>query len=239
MNWFIPREHGAWAMLIVPYLLGMLASNPLWLHLPFFIGVVAFYFASSPFLTMIRKPNLKKEIIPSLIIYLSIGSLFTFPILFIIPEIIIIGVLIIPFFLINVIFAKLKKERLFVNDFCAIIALSFLVVISYYIGNRIIDLRALILMVINVLFFTASVFHVKTLIREKGNQIFLWKSNLFHGFTVVSFLVLAMPVISVVFFVSSLKAWFMPKNKRYKPVQIGLIEIANSVIFLVIVGIFF
>ncbi|UTW69065.1 YwiC-like family protein [Anaerobacillus sp. HL2] len=110
MNWFVPREHGAWAMPVVPYLVGMLASNITWLHLPFFIGVMAFYFASRPFLTSVRKPKLRKVAMPAFTIYMCIGSLFTLPILYLIPEIIFIGLLIIPFFIVNIIFAKLKKE---------------------------------------------------------------------------------------------------------------------------------
>lgn len=239
MNWFVPREHGAWAMLVVPYLLGMLASNLNWLHLPFFIGIIVFYFASGPFLTIVRKPKLLKAAIPSLIIYLSIGSILTFPILYLVPEIIFIGLFIIPFFVINVIFAKLKKERLFINDLSAIIALSFLVLISYYIGNNVIDAKALIIMGINIIFFTGSVFHVKSLVREKGNRVFLMQSNVFHIGTVVGFLLIAMPIVSLIFFINTLKNWLMLKCQNYKPIQIGLIEIASSILFVIVIGISF
>ncbi len=239
MKWFIPREHGAWAMLIVPYLIGMFASEVTWLHLIFFIGILAFYFASAPLLTVVRQPKLKKIAVPSFFIYVTIGAIFTFPVLYLHPEIILISLFIIPFFLLNIVFAKLKKERLFFNDLCAIIALSFLVVISYYIGTGTIEAITFILMAINIIFFTASVFHVKTLIRENGNKKFLWKSNVFHGFTVIIFIIVGMPLISLLFLISSIKSWMMQKQKKYKPIQIGLIEIANSVIFVIGVGIFF
>jgi hypothetical protein len=239
MNWFIPREHGAWAMLIVPYLLGMLATNVTWLHFIFFIGVLGFYFASGPLLAYIRKPNLKKEVIPAFCVYISVGLLFTIPILYLVPKIIIIGLFIIPFFLLNVLFAKLKKERLFVNDLIAITALSFLVIIAYFIGSDIVDEKAVMLMFINIIFFAASVFHVKTLIRERGNIKFLWKSHFFHGGTVILFIFLGLPMMAVAFLVGALKAWLMPKAKRYKPIQIGLIEIANSIIFVVLIGMYY
>ncbi|OIJ10157.1 hypothetical protein BKP35_13665 [Anaerobacillus arseniciselenatis] len=239
MKWFIPREHGAWAMLIVPYLIGMLATEVTLVHWFFFIGVLAFYFASAPLLTFVRQPKLLKTAVPSLFVYVLIGTIFTFPVLYLIPEIILISLFILPFFILNIVFAKLKKERLFINDLCAIIALSFLVVISYYIGSGTIEAITFILMTINIMFFTASVFHVKTLIRENGNKKFLMNSNVFHGFTVLIFVLLGMPMIALIFLISSLKAWMMPKQKRYKPVQIGLIEIANSVIFVVGIGIIF
>ncbi|WNF35764.1 YwiC-like family protein [Bacillaceae bacterium IKA-2] len=238
MKWFIPREHGAWAMLIVPYLLGMFTSNVTWLHFVFFTGVMAFYVSSGPLFAIIRQPKLKREALPPFFICLSIGLIFTIPILYLMPNIIYIGLLIIPFFTLNIIFAKLKKERLFINDLVAIIALSFLVLAAYFIGSGVIDLKALVLMLINVIFFTASVFHVKTLIREFGNKSFAFSSNVFHGVIVAAFFIFSMPIVALVFLISTLKSWFVPK-KRYKPIQIGLVEIANSVIFVAIIGIFY
>ncbi|MCT8140419.1 YwiC-like family protein [Anaerobacillus sp. CMMVII] len=238
MKWFIPREHGAWAMLIVPYLVGMFASKVTLSHLIFFVGVLAFYFASGPFLAYIRKPTLKKQVVPAFIIYIAIGLLFTLPILYMLPNIILIGIFIIPFFLLNIVFAKMKKERLFVNDLSAITALSFLVLIAYYIGNGTVEGKALILMLVTIIFFTASVFHVKTLIRERDNMEFLWKSHFFHGIMIPFIILLGLPMVAIAFFISTLKAWFMPKTRRYKPIQIGLIEIANSIIFVVLIGMF-
>lgn len=238
MKWFIPREHGAWAMLIVPFSLGTITSNVTWLHLVFFTGVLAFYVSSGPLFTMVRQPKLKREALPSFLICVSIGLFFTIPVLYLIPEIIYIGLLIIPFFTLNIIFAKLKKERLFINDLVAIIALSFLVIIAYFIGFGVIDSKALVLMLINIIFFTASVFHVKTLIREFGNKSFAFRSDVFHGFVVVGFFIFSMPIVALVFLVSTLKSWFVPK-KRYKPIQIGLVEIANSVIFVLFLGMFY
>lgn len=238
MKWFIPREHGAWAMLIVPFLLGMFTSNVTWLHLVFFIGVLAFYIASGSFFTMVRQSKLKRQALPPFLICVSIGLIFTIPVLYIIPYIIYIGLLIIPFFTLNIVFAKLKKERLFINDIVAIIALSFLVLIAYFIGSGVIDTKALVLMLINIIFFTASVFHVKTLIREFGNKSFALQSDAFHGIIVLGFFIFSMPIVALVFLVSTLKSWFVPK-KRYKPIQIGLVEIANSVIFVGLLSIFY
>lgn len=238
MNWFIPREHGAWAMLIVPFVIGMFASEISVYHFIFFIGVLAFYFASGPFLAYIRKPSLKKAVLPALFIYITVGCLFSLPVLYKYPTVILIGLFIVPFFALNIYFAKQKKERLFVNDLLAIIALSFLVLISYYIGNGLVDERALLLMVINILFFTASVFHVKTLIRERGNRAFLWISHLFHLFTIVIFIPFQLMMVAVAFLIGGIKTFVMPK-KQYKPLKIGIIEIINSVLFVIIIGYFY
>lgn len=239
MKWFIPREHGAWAMLIVPYIIGMFASKATVSHLLFFIGVLAFYFSSGPLLAWIRQPKLRKEASPAFFIYITIGLVFTIPFLFLMPKLILIGIGVVPFFLLNLLFAKLKKERLFINDLFAIVALSFLVLIAYFIGNGEINNRSLLLQFINIIFFTASVFHVKTLIREKGNILFLKVSNVYHAFTIGLFAFIGLPMIALIFLFTSVKAWFMPKTRRYKPLQIGLIEIANSLLFVIVIGWFY
>jgi hypothetical protein len=33
-KWIVPKQHGAWAMLIVPFLLGAYAGGFTWLHVP-------------------------------------------------------------------------------------------------------------------------------------------------------------------------------------------------------------
>ncbi|UTW69066.1 hypothetical protein KHA80_18130 [Anaerobacillus sp. HL2] len=111
--------------------------------------------------------------------------------------------------------------------------------ISYYIGSNVIETKTLIVMAINVIFFTASVFHVKSLIREHGNRVFLLQSIVFHFGTVVGFLVIAMPAIALIFFINSLKNWLMLKRQNYKPMHIGLIEIASSILFVIVIGISF
>ena len=46
---WIPNQHGAWAMLATPLLVGILASRPTWAHLPltafWFLGYFAFFAA--------------------------------------------------------------------------------------------------------------------------------------------------------------------------------------------------
>ncbi|WP_217226626.1 YwiC-like family protein [Desertibacillus haloalkaliphilus] len=235
MKWFIPREHGAWAMLVVPYLIGTVVSGPTWNHLVFFIGVLSFYFASSAILSYIRKPSLGKQVLPSLLVYTLIGCLFVVSYLIQQPTLIVLGLLIIPLFVINLIFAKQKKERLFINDAVAIASFSFLVLISYDLGTGQLDTHAYILMFVNYLFFIASVFHVKTFIRERGNKRFTLVSYGYHGGIVLIPLVIGYPLIALAFLTSACKTWVMPKKAKPKPAILGIIEMANSLAFVLII----
>ncbi|WP_078428323.1 YwiC-like family protein [Alkalihalobacterium alkalinitrilicum] len=238
MNWFIPREHGAWAMLIVPYLLGILFSTTNWTHLFFFIGILSFYFATGPILAYIRQPRLGKSVLPAIGLYTIIGSLFFIPIIIQLPFLMVLFLFISPFFAVNLWFAKQKKERLFINDVIAIFGFSFLVLIAFYIGNREIPIQAYMLMLVNLCFFIGSVFHIKTFIRERGNQHFHKLSNIYHSSLIIIPLLFGLPFIALALAVSSLKTWIMPRNKKIKPMTLGLIEMGNSVAFIVLLVVF-
>ncbi|WP_209125234.1 YwiC-like family protein [Alkalihalobacillus sp. BA299] len=231
MKLFIPREHGAWAMLIIPYVLGALFSSTNWIHLFFFIGILSFYFATGPVLAYVRQPKLGKAVVPALWIYILTGCLFTIPVLTQLPFIAVILLGISPFFIMNLWFAKQKKERMFLNDVIAIFGLSFLVLIAFYIGHREIPTQAYLIMFLNFCFFIGSVFHIKTFIREHGNKQFQKLSNIYHSGLVIIPLLLGLPWIALALAVSSLKTWLMPRNKKVKPVTLGLIEMGNSVAF--------
>ena len=45
MKLFLPKQHGAWAMLIIPFWLGIAATNMIWQHIPFFFRLVAALFS--------------------------------------------------------------------------------------------------------------------------------------------------------------------------------------------------
>lgn len=234
MKWFVPREHGAWAMLIVPYLLGVLFSKPNFDHLLLFLGILSCYFATGPILSFFRRPIFGKEILPALFIYVSVGLLFIIPYLIKFPFLLVLFSMIIPFLLVNLAFTKMKKERLFINDFFAIFGLSLFVLIAFYVGKGELNFLAYSLMAINIFYFVGSVFHVKTFLRERGNVIFARVSNIYHGLLLIVPVIIGFPYVALAFIFSTLKTWFIPKRIRLKPITIGIIEMVNSVAFVLL-----
>ncbi|WP_078595289.1 YwiC-like family protein [Evansella clarkii] len=234
MKWYIPREHGAWAMLIVPYWIGAAISGLHWAHFVFFAGLFAAYFAQAPLLTYIRNPK-HKDVWPSFFIYISAGLLLTVPFIINNPALLLIGLAILPLFLLNIYFARTKRERLFINDLIAIIALSSLLLMAYRLTEPALQLEAFFYLFVTVLFFTASVFHVKSLIREKKNQAFHKKSLIYHSLVVAVPLLMQLFFVSAAFLVSLLKTLFVPKKYLRRPMQIGIVEIVNSALFFIII----
>ncbi|WP_280769279.1 YwiC-like family protein [Salipaludibacillus daqingensis] len=234
MKWYIPREHGAWAMVIVPYWLGAGMTGVTFNHIIFFIGLFSLYFAQAPLLTYLRQPK-HQDVWPSFFIYVTFGSFFLVPNFIVDLSLFYIALIIFPFFFINLVFAKLKKERLFLNDLSAIIALSAFLLFSYQIGNNTLLLEAFYYMFVVVAFFVGSVFHVKSLLREKGNITFRRISVLYHIGMVVIMFVFVSTGAGVAFLISLVKTVAMPKKYLKKPIQIGIVEIINSSFFIIAV----
>lgn len=235
MKWFVPREHGAWAMLVVPYLLGVIGSTfSIW-HILFFVGLFGLYCATSPLLSYIRRPKLGRQVLPPLVIYSLGGAAFILPAVIAFPFLMILLLVAAPFLGVNLIFAKQKKERLFINDFISIIGFSTLVFHAFYIGDQTITSAAWFLFALSIIFFTASVFHVKGLIRERKNRSFHIKNYFFHCLIVAVPFVSGYAAVSVLFLPSLLRTVLIPRKILVKPMQIGIVEIVNSIVFVVLI----
>lgn len=60
MKLVIPKQHGAWAMLVIPFLLSVILGKPTIYHIPLFLAWFFIYLATYPFLTYIKQRR-KKE----------------------------------------------------------------------------------------------------------------------------------------------------------------------------------
>ncbi|MEF2965780.1 YwiC-like family protein [Paenibacillus sp. M1] len=176
---YIPKQHGAWAMLAVPFLSGMFASNPTWSHALLFAGWMLVYLFSYPFLQWIRTKKTKNYKNPmllygGLLIPVAAGLIWIEPLIWRwIP-------LFLPLFIVNCYFARRNRERAFLNDLAAVIQFSLMTFVAYYVGNGLDWWLAAELFALNVLYFTGTVFYVKTIIREKNNVRFYWVSVAYH-----------------------------------------------------------
>ncbi|AOM82172.1 YwiC-like family protein [Salisediminibacterium beveridgei] len=238
MKWYIPREHGAWAMLIVPFWSAAFAAGLSIHHLLFFTGIFAVYFAQAPLLTWVKNPSIN-DVWPSFILYLSTGLLFTVPYLVMDPALFVTGLLILPFFLMNILFAKLKKERWFINDLCAIAGLSGLGFLAWQLASLQVTHNAFLIVLFNFLFFTGSVFHVKSLIREKRNKRFIVTGKVYHALLIGFFSVYASWPLIAAGLLTFLKTMLLNEKILSRPGKIGVVEIVNSVVFFIAMALHF
>jgi len=233
MKPLMPKQHGAWAMLILPFALGMEAGNPTWYHLPLFIGWVLLYLAIFPFLLAIKKKN-AAPYLPSFFFFI-IPALLSLSI----PiwkdwRLIFFGLLMVPFFLINIYFARKNRERSFLNDLSAVGVFGIGGLASYFLGIGQLDLRAATIWFLTMIFFIGSIFFVKTMIREKENITFRRISWGYHVLLITAFFAAGFSWLSLAFLPSTIRAIVL-NRKQLSMIHVGVIEIVNSVFFLVLV----
>jgi len=227
-NPYIPNQHGAWAMLIIPFLLGTFAAKASIIHILLFIGWLLVYLLSFPFLQFIRTGKSKLYLRPIQVygaLFVVVGA----ALLILKPVLALIGLAYIPLFLINIYYAKLNQERSFVNDMVAVIQFCSMVYVTYWLGGGTDWILASELFLIVLLYFTGTVFYVKTMIREKKNKSFYVISVIFHIISLVfiglyTSLLLMIPMLIVL-----ARAVVYPKIKL-NIMQIGISEIVFSLI---------
>lgn len=236
MKIVLPKQHGAWAMLLMPFLLGIILGEPTWLHIPAFIGWLMLYLATYPLLMLFKKKQPKKALYKKWFsIYICLALIMLLIPIIYIPRILLFGLAMLPFFLINAYYSKRNRDRAFMNDLSAIAAFSIGGIVSYYIGIQSLNEVAIAIFSYSFLFFCGSAFFVKTSIREKRNPTFIWISWIYHIGVIVITVLIGMPFVALAFLPSVIRAIYFTK-KPMTPKQIGVLEIVNSSYFLIIMS---
>ncbi|AZU61238.1 YwiC-like family protein [Neobacillus mesonae] len=236
MKLFLPKQHGAWAMLIIPFWLGVFNGGFLWQHIPFFFGWLLLYLATYPMLLIFKKKKVPYYIKWTLIYMLPALLLLVIPLMER-PSIYFFGLLMIPFFIINAYYTSINRDRAFMNDISAICAFSIAGLASSYFGAGGITIETLIFSFLSsILFFIGCTFYVKTMIREKKNSQFKWVSWVYHSLLVLSWLVFGLWIV-VLAYIPSLVRAIIFYGKKLSPKEIGIYEIVNSAIFFILMAI--
>ncbi|MCM3573180.1 YwiC-like family protein [Mesobacillus subterraneus] len=232
MKLFMPKQHGAWAMLIIPYWLGAAASEIVWQHIPFFIGWLLLYLGTYPLLLMFKKkkiPFYRKWAL----IYMIPALVFLMVPLFTTPTIVSFGLAMIPFFMLNAYFSAKNKDRALLNDLSAIVVFSIAGLASSYLPSAEINENAILVFAASILFFTGSTFYVKTMIREKKNSQFKWISWTYHLLVPVLWFAAGEVIVAVAALPSLFRAVVF-YGKPLSVMKVGIYEIVNAVLFFII-----
>ncbi|WP_264803883.1 YwiC-like family protein [Cytobacillus sp. NCCP-133] len=233
MKLFLPKQHGAWAMLLLPFWLGAAASEVVWSHIPFFLGWTLLYLATYPCLLLFKRKKVAFYAKWTAIYMIPAIMLLLFPLLAR-PSIIQFGLLMVPFFIINAYYSSKNQDRALGNDFSAIFAFSLAGLASSYLPSGEITLLSWIVFAGSILFFSGSTFYVKSMIREKKNLSFRWVSWIYHAVVPVIWILLGQWVVAAAFLPSLYRAIAF-YGKPLSPKKIGIFEIANAAIFFFII----
>lgn len=229
-----PNQHGVWSMIVLPIAFGIAVGGFSFLHLLLYLGVLAVYFMSDQVFFYLKKRKKQKGYLYTAGIFFIVVLISFIPIVILRHETFYIFLLMIPLSLVNAYFAKKKNERAFTNDLIAVIIFCLFGIISTLLNQSLLDVNKwFTVFIISFLYFFGTILYVKTMIREKKSQKYKWSSWLYHAFIVLIGLLIH-PIIMVMYIPSLVRAIVL-YGRKIKIMQVGMIEIANSV-FVLIMG---
>lgn len=226
MRGYIPNQHGAWAMLIVPFLFGTFAATPNWTHVLLFACWLLIYLLSFALLQLV-KTGKKNVYLRPVIVY---GAALVPPVallLWLRPDLAPFAALFAPLFAVNWHYAARNRERAFWNDLAAVIQFSFIVFVAYRTGGGTDWRLAAELFALSVLYFTGTIFYVKTMIREKHNPRYYRLSVGYHLLLLAAVGLLFPWLLLVPLSILLLRAVVSPRT-RMSVKQSGILEIVYA-----------
>lgn len=254
----LPREHGAWVMLYVPFVLGALVAGGF--NLPALLLLVAasaIFISRESLLTWWRARRRNR---PSgnagwlLLIYLAAATLFGAPLilfyrLYLLIPLALAGTALLIF---NGREAAQMEDRSITNEVLAICAMTLTAPAAYYVVRGAWDSTACWLWGLSALFFASSIYYVRLRVlslnqrRQEARRQVWQHCVLYHGSLLVALLVLALTgrlhLFVLIAFTPILARTFIELIKPSTRVNFklaGMLELAWSVIFLVFITLTF
>jgi hypothetical protein len=248
----LPKEHGAWVMLYVPFVLGVaVAGRVNWPVLLFLLSATAVFISRESLLVYWRARARGRDAVEAgkaLLLYLALAAAFgsplilTFELFWLIP----LGLVGAALLLINGRQATRMEERSTTGEMMAIGGLTMTGPAAYYVASGRWDATALWLWLLSALYMASSVFYIKLRVyrlnpRKQAEQRRSLRScAVYHSFLIVALPVLifagSLSLFAFIAFAPALVRtfWgmFMP-NAKVNLVRAGILEIAYSLAFLV------
>ncbi|BFU45056.1 YwiC-like family protein [Krasilnikovia sp. MM14-A1004] len=223
---FVPPQHGAWAMLLVPYLVGVLAAGFGWAHVPLLGAWLAGYLLSYYALQAV-KTRRPRRFRAQLLLYAPVTALLGGLVVLAQPRVLGYAPIFALLLAVNAVYAARRDERALVNDLVSVVQSCLMVFVAAAVAG-VAPGRVSVAFGAVLLYFAGTVFYVKTMIRERGNPTYHRLSVCYHVAAVAVAAWLAWPL-SVLFAALAVRALALP-SRSLRPGQVGLIEVAACVL---------
>ncbi|MFH8346486.1 YwiC-like family protein [Streptomyces sp. NPDC018045] len=233
---WIPNQHGAWAMLVVPFLAGALRAGFDGWHavlLPAWLLAYCTAFHTQQYLRLrraSRNPRAPRRHLAPLTGFGAAFAVCAVPLAVARPWLLLAAWCAAPFFAVNLGYAYRNAERATVNGIAAVVPACGMLLVSYRLGSGTLDSDAWRAAAACLLYFTGTVLHVKTMIRERGSETFRVASAVYHGLAVVAAVPLD-PWLAVPFGLYFVRAVALPARSARIAV-VGAVEVLCSVLLL-------
>jgi hypothetical protein len=250
----LPKEHGAWAMLYVPFALGAAVAGRLtWPVLLLLLSTTALFISRESLLVWRRARVRGREAGDTgklLLLYLALAAVFGLPLIifFKLFWLVPMGLIGAALLIVNSQQATRLEERTVAGESLAICGLTLTAPAAYYVAVGRWDGTALWLWLLSALYFASSVFYIKLRIyrlnpRKQEEQRQAWQScALYHLFLLVALVTLTLTgnlsLFALVAFapvlIRTFWSLFKPKT-QVNLTRAGILEIVYSLVFLICV----
>lgn len=232
---FLPPEHGAWAMLLVPFLLGTFVAGPDWVSWVLLVAWLAAYGTSYFALRWYRTRTLRHKGRRFRAPAIGYGCVLAGAGLVVIwqqPWVLAAVWLFVPFEVVAAWYALRGDERAWVAGVASATAASLMSPLSYRVAGGDQTSVSLLLFAVCWFAFVGAVLHVKSTIRERDDPRYRRASVAFHV-VAASVVAILEPWLLVPFGFLLFRAVAVPQH-GWRPARIGAVEVAGSLLVLVV-----
>ena len=245
MSTYVPPQHGAWAFLGLPLILGLIVAPWTPLLLVLAIAWVATYPLSYAALGLVRAKRPQRFRAPFLV-WSAVVLPATVVLLVSRPWLVWVGIAYAALFSINLGYARKNKERALTNDVVFVVECSAMVAVTWSVGvgsrswsppslGSVPD-EVWVLVVVCALVLLGSTLHVKSLIRERRDRRYARASLVVASASVPTAVALAVwwgwpsgAWLIAPFIVLVVRAFAVPRRSM-RPGAIGMVELACFVL---------
>ncbi len=221
---WIPNQHGAWAMLTAPVLVGALASGINGWHALLITAWLA-AFCLNFYISLTIKSRKRQRYLSQIGVYFAAVAGAGLPLVWHQPSLLYLLAVAIPAFALNMFLVSRRNERAWINDIAGVALAGFVGYGAYLLGadprENAHAARSLLAV---CLYFAGTVIYVKTLIRERGNRTWLRLSYGFHALLLTVCLLSSWWVAAGVATALLARASAVP-TRRWSPKRVGFTEI--------------
>lgn len=238
---WIPRQHGAWAMLLLPVLLGIAASRPSAWHLALGAAALTAYLASASLQgwSRARRPP---ALLAPVVVYTTVFGILGLGLIVAFPALALVLVVVGPTAAIVFGGARPGTRRDLANSVAQVVQALVLVPAAAWVSGEFDVQRVMLYTLVATGYLLGTVLVVRSVLRERGNERFALISVGFH-LCLVALSALALPLAYTVVgaFLAARAAALPVLQRRWssgphplRPVHVGIVEIVASTAVIVI-----
>ncbi|ABP55376.1 YwiC-like family protein [Salinispora tropica] len=225
---YLPPQHGAWAMLLLPYLVGVALVGAGWPQLPLLGAWLAGYLLSY-YVFQAVKSRRPRRFLAQIRLYALIAAPLALAVVVVRPAVLWYAPAYAVLLAVNAGYAWRRRERALLNDLASVVQSCLLIFVVATVSG-VSPGQVVPAFVALLLYLTGTVCYVKTMIRERGSAAYRRLSIGFH-LAALAVATLLDVGLAPIFLVLLIRAWLLP-GRALRPALVGVIEIVCSVLVL-------